>query len=237
MHNNVFHRADGSAVNLVRQVEAVWTNGEQIAGSNNWTTAGSTNVPSQWTGTLTGPSPGFANLASNDPRPAAGSPLSNATNPSPATPAAFPFPRPHFPPESHPPRHAVESVPSGRAFDCDLDIGAYERSPTVLTVWGLKWSKASALAWLTTPGATAYDVVKGSLPLLRSSGGDFFTSLESCLENDSTDAAASDVNAPSSGQGFFYLVRTAPGGTYDSSCPDQAAARDAGIQSSPFACP
>ena len=73
MHNNVLCRADGGTVNILRTVDAEWTDGEQIAGSHNWVASGATNVPSQWTGTITGASPGFADLSASDPRPAAGS--------------------------------------------------------------------------------------------------------------------------------------------------------------------
>jgi hypothetical protein len=218
-------------------VEAEWTDGEQITGSNNWTTAGSLNIPAQWTGTLTGANPGFTDLASNDPRPAPGSPLLNAANPRPATPATFPFPHPHFPPAHHPPRHAIESAPATRPFDCDLDIGAYERPPLVPSVWPLKWSSASGLSWLPTPGATSYDVVRGELSMLLSTMGSFSMSLDQCLENDGADSAASDSEIPPAGDGFFYLVRSTPGGTYDSACAGQSAPRDASIQASPFACP
>ena len=44
MHNNVLHGAAGGGVNVIRQLDATWTDGEQIWGSGNWVTAGSTNV-------------------------------------------------------------------------------------------------------------------------------------------------------------------------------------------------
>jgi len=231
MHSNVFHRVDGSAPNLVRQAEAEWTDGEQIAGSNNWTTTGTSNVPARWIGTLAGTNPGFTDLASNDLTPAPGSPLLHAANPTPQTPASFPFPLPYLPPESHP------RPPDSRPFDCHADIGAYERPPAVATVWGLKWPGRSTLAWLPTPGATGYDVVKGELSVLRSTGGDFFPSITACLESSGTDSAASDAELPATDEGFFYLARSSPGGTYDSACPSQTTTRDANIQASALACP
>jgi len=236
MHNNVFCRADGSAPNLVRTVEAVWSDGEQIAGSANWTRTGSANIPVQWTGTLTGASPGFNDLAGNDPRPAAGSPLLNAADPAPSTPSSFPFPAPQFPPEGHPPRHMLEAAPVPRAFDCDLDIGAYERPPAAAAVWGLIWIGKALMDWIGVEGASAYDVVKGDLMMLRTSG-QFSTSILSCLEDDGTDAQASDPEIPAPGEGFYYLVRAVPGGTYDCGCSSQTGPRDTGIQASPHACP
>jgi len=235
MHNNVFCRADGTALNVIRTVEAAWTDGEQIAGSNNWVRSGSTNIPAAWTGTLTGTSPGFTDLATNDLTPAAGSPLLNAADPSPATPAAFPFTAPLFPPAFQPPKHAVEAAPAPRAFDCDLDIGALERPATPAVVSGLRWTGPSAMAWNAVAGAASYDVVKGDLPLLRSSGS-FAVSILSCLENNGADTAAVDPAVPAPGGGFYYLVRAA-GGTYDCSCPSQVGPRDADIQASPLDCP
>ncbi|MEP0772742.1 MAG: hypothetical protein HRF46_00040, partial [Acidobacteriota bacterium] len=75
MSNNVFHRTDG-VVNILRTAEAVWSTGvELIAGANNWVRSGALNVPTQWTGTLSGADPGFVNLTGGDLTPAAGSPL------------------------------------------------------------------------------------------------------------------------------------------------------------------
>jgi hypothetical protein len=235
MHNNVLCRADGTAPNVIRTADAAWTDGTQIAGSNNWVRSGSTNIPSQWTGTLTGTSPGFADIASYDLVPGAGSPLINAAEPAPATPAAFPFPAPHFPPAYRPPKHAAEAAAAPRAWDCDLDIGALERPPSTAWVWGLRWTEPAVLAWNGLPGAAAYDVVKGDLGLLRSSGS-FALSVLACLENDGPNLAAADPAVPSAGNGFYYLSRVA-GGSYDGGCPSQAGPRDASIQSSPNACP
>ncbi len=235
MHNNVLHRAAGG-VNLVRQIDAVWTDGSQMAGSNNWATTGSTNIPPAWTGTLSGASPGFIDLTGNDLRPAAGSPLLNAGNPSPSTPAAFPFGSPHFPPAFEPPPHAVMAAPAARPLDCALDIGAFERPPGVAAVGGLNWSSPVILTWMPSPGS-GYDVVKGELATLRVSDGDFAASVVACLENDGPDTASSDPSLPPAGDGYFYLVRAAPSGTYDGPCPDHAASRDPGILGSAFACP
>ncbi len=234
MHNNVFCRADGTALNVIRTAEAKWTDGEQIAGSNNWVRAGSSNIPAQWTGTVTGTAPGFADLAVHDLTPGAGSPLLGAANPAPAMPEAFPFPTPHFSPDHQPPRHTVEGTPAPRPYDCSLDIGALERPPTLPVVWGLRWRGASDLAWNAVGGGAAYDVVKGDLSLLHAAS--FAASVLTCLEDDSADTAAADEETPGPGEGFYYLVRAA-GGTYDTACPSQAAPRDADLQGSVQACP
>ena len=69
MHGNVFHGAGGAGVNLLREVEADWVAGRVVGGDRNWVTSGSQNVPPEWTGTITGTDPGFANFAALDLRP------------------------------------------------------------------------------------------------------------------------------------------------------------------------
>jgi len=240
MHNNVLCRADGSAVNVVRTAEAVWTDGEQIAGTSNWVASGSTAIPAEWTGTLTGASPGFTDLANSDPRPAAGSPLVDAAGDAPPGPPGFPFPSPLFPPTFHPPLHAapVSGSPAPRPYDCDLDLGAFERPAAVPRVGGLAFlGDKRTLTWRTVPGATGYDTLKGDLALLRSSGGLFSASLLACLDGAGADTQSDDPATPSAGNGFYYLVRSRPGGSYDCGCPSQASPRDVDIGASPARCP
>lgn len=128
MHNNVFYRIDGTGVQIKRTVEANWSDGEQIAGQNNWVQTGSTEIPIQWTGTLSGADPGFTSLAANDPRPAAGSALIDHGTGSLSGPPGFPFPNPLFPPAFQPPPHALQTPGTAwpRPVDAVLDIGAYE---------------------------------------------------------------------------------------------------------------
>jgi len=241
MHNNLLCRADGSAVNVVRTAEAAWTDGPQIAGTNNWVTTGSTAVPTQWTGTRTGASPGLTDLAASDPRPTAGSPLLGAAGEAPPGPPGFLFPSPLFPPASHPPLHAVATAgsPSPRPYDCALDIGAFERPPALLLVGGLRvLGDKQTLIWQAAPGATGYDTLKGDLGLLRDRGGDYSTSLLGCLESAGADTQSADASLPeTAGSGFFYLVRPLPGGSYDCGCPSQTSPRDASIGASPARCP
>jgi len=108
MHNNVIVNAGTGGPNVMRAAagEFMWVNGTNIAGSNNWVMNGATNVPTQWTGTIMGASPGVANLTS-DPRPVAGSPLIGAGNANLSGPAGFPFPNPQWPPGFHPPLRAL----------------------------------------------------------------------------------------------------------------------------------
>ena len=126
-HNNVFFMTGGGPVNIERTVEADWRFGRQVAGSNNWVTTGSTNVPSEWSGTLSGADPGFANSTAGNFTPVVGSPLLNGATSTPSGPVGYPFPLPLFPPAYHPPaRGAVTSVAVARPVSGALDIGALE---------------------------------------------------------------------------------------------------------------
>jgi hypothetical protein len=96
------------------------------------------------------------------------------------------------------------------------------------------------LGWTTVAAATGYDVARGSLAILRSTGGDFSTAVTDCLENDLTATSRDDAGTPDAGDGFWYLVRAVNCGgsaTFDSGAPSQVASRDAEIQASPTACP
>lgn len=228
MHNNVLCRADGTVLNVLRQVEAAWTNGPQIAGSNNWVRSGSSNIPASWTGTATGTSPGFVNLPAYDLTPAAASPLLDAANMAPATPPAFPFTAGHFPPVLEPPRRALGAAGIWRPFDCDLDTGAMERPRVPPASYFLAFSGKTTLTWNGVPGATAYDVAKGDLNVLRQTGS-FAASQLGCLENDGTDLVALDAAVPPPGTAYYYVVRSVSGGTWDSRCPSQPASRDGSL--------
>jgi len=103
-HNNVLHRTTSGTFNIERTVEAIWTFGRRVAGSNNWIKTGSSVVPPEWLGTLSGANPGFVNAGSFDFRPGIGSPLLAAGNPNPTSPAAWPFPAPTLLPAWLPPQ-------------------------------------------------------------------------------------------------------------------------------------
>jgi hypothetical protein len=106
----------------------------------------------------------------------------------------------------------------------------------------LEFPDSLKLRWDPIDLVTGYDVVRGSLPLLRSSGGNFGVAVLACVQNNGP-LNTVDVSAPTPpvGSGFFYLVRpigwNGTPGSYDGENPGQAAARDASIQSSPSACP
>lgn len=94
------------------------------------------------------------------------------------------------------------------------------------------------LRWDPVAGATAYDVLRGDLALLRSSGGDFAVATSACEASGHPDTWWAHASVASGG---WFLVRaTAPGfppGSWDSPDPLQLRSRDAGIAASPAACP
>jgi MYXO-CTERM domain-containing protein len=128
MHNNIIVTAGSGGPNVMRAVAAEfsWVNGVNVAGSNNWVMTGATNVPTQWTGTITGASPGLTNLT-GDVRPVAGSPVIGAGNVTLSGPAGFAFPNPLWPPGFHPPLRSLIATgsASARPSGASIDIGAF----------------------------------------------------------------------------------------------------------------
>ncbi len=116
MYGNVFS-GGGAPVNLLREVEATWVAGRNVSGDRNWVTSGSQNVPPEWTGTIGGTDPGFADVAALDLRPAAGSPIRNAGPDAAVSPV---------PPTWTPPQHVLATQAIARPTDGPLDIGAFE---------------------------------------------------------------------------------------------------------------
>jgi cysteine-rich repeat protein len=95
------------------------------------------------------------------------------------------------------------------------------------------------LWWANAPGATSYDVVRGSLDQLRSTAGNFASPLvtQLCLANNRVESSWAHTETPSAGQGLWYLVRAQPAGTYDSGSASQSGSRDAEIAASGNGCP
>jgi hypothetical protein len=90
------------------------------------------------------------------------------------------------------------------------------------------------LSWDPAPSGSTYDVVKGDLDELRSTGGDFNASQLGCLLDDGFDTKATDAEPPPSGATFYYLVRVADcagrTGSFDSNGPGQREGRDLELQ-------
>jgi hypothetical protein len=129
MHNNVFYRVGGGGVEVMDSSEANWATGhEVIAGSKNWVASGSSEIPSQWSDTVTGGDPSFVNLEADDLKPASGSALVNAGAAATASPPGFEFPSPLALPLELPPPGAIQAVGTAlpRPVAGAVDIGAYE---------------------------------------------------------------------------------------------------------------
>jgi hypothetical protein len=95
------------------------------------------------------------------------------------------------------------------------------------------------LTWTGLHGATAYDVVRGDLATLRSSGGDFVSATEECLTENDAETSLAYSGVPGPGEGFWILVRGIDGKgnmTYDSLYPAQTEARDDEINAAAGAC-
>lgn len=135
IHNNVFFNLAGN-VNLTRTTEARWTSGQpQISGSNNWVKTGTINIPAQLTTTITGSSPLFTDVNSDNLFPIQNSPLVN-TGILPSVPVTGyefpnPIPAPFYFPPSGGPAGLLEIIQ--RPDEDQVDIGAYEfASPAVI---------------------------------------------------------------------------------------------------------
>ncbi|MBN8615002.1 MAG: hypothetical protein J0L92_30680 [Deltaproteobacteria bacterium] len=127
MHSNVFAMRGGGSPNLLREVEAEWVRGRLVAGTNNWVPTGSTNVPPEWTGTITGSDPGLVDLgalATIDARPATmTSPVVDVGLAPPPAFTASPFTSPRELIDQSP-VHGVGTTP--RPLVGTIDLGAYE---------------------------------------------------------------------------------------------------------------
>lgn len=98
----------------------------------------------------------------------------------------------------------------------------------------------SQLEWLTSLGATSYDVVRGDLGILHATGGNFTLATVECLANNATDTRLPYTTAPAAGQGYWFLVRGVSGGgplTWDEPGGSQVGSRDAEINAASATCP
>jgi hypothetical protein len=138
-------------------------------------------------------------------------------------------------PSAHP--GAVE-VCDGHDNDCNGtldDAPVPGGSPAVV---GQTTQPDPLFSWPVLPGATGYDVVRGDLALLRSSGGDFSVSILNCAANDTPTTQVQAGGIPAAGNAWFYVVRgvnCGGAGSYDEGAAQQGS-RDAEIAASPQAC-
>ncbi len=126
--------------------------------------------------------------------------------------------------------------------DCNGTIDDGIAPPTSRpAVLAAKSGGIMSLSWTAASDATGYDTVRGSLGTLRSSAGNFATSVDLCIANDQRGASSTDSAAPPAGSGYWYLVRPvnacSGSGSYDEPIPPQQGLRDAEIAASGLACP
>ena len=91
-------------------------------------------------------------------------------------------------------------------------------------------------------GITGYDIVRGDLPVLRNSGGDFAAAAQGCLHDGQPVASYmhADDSSLGPGEGYWYLSRARDAlgkGTYDSGHSTQVDLRDLEITASGNDCP
>ncbi len=131
MHNNVFASSHRGSLDLMRKSDAVWARGREIiAGSNNWVQRGSSNLPSQWVGTLDGADPVLADPSSYNYHPSANSPLVNAGAITINGSSGFAFPNPLVLPTSQPPERRIPASAQDllRPNCSPIEIGALARA-------------------------------------------------------------------------------------------------------------
>jgi hypothetical protein len=132
-HNHVLYASVGGSIHVERTVEAVWANGRQVGGSNNWIPTGATFVPAEWTGTLSGTNPGFANVATFDLVPTSASVLRDAADMAPQPIPGYAVAGALFPPQYQPRRALLApGAAVARPVDGSLDIGASERAQDLI---------------------------------------------------------------------------------------------------------
>jgi hypothetical protein len=95
------------------------------------------------------------------------------------------------------------------------------------------------LNWSSPAGSVWYDVVRGDLTILRSTGGDFTLATAERADNATATSLVVSGNPPA-GEGFWLLVRgvncKGPG-EYDSFASSQVGDRDAEINTAATGCP
>jgi hypothetical protein len=95
------------------------------------------------------------------------------------------------------------------------------------------------LQWSPLACALSYDVVRGNLTTLRSTGGNYALATAACLADDTTLTSLDDPK-PTTPSGLWFLVRGngCGGGSYDDGAtPSLPQSRDAEIAASGAACP
>ena len=127
LSDNVVYRQGGGAFTLVRTADEAAPLAVH-AGQNNWVASNATGVRPEWTGTVTGTSPGFTNLGAWNLVPTVGSAIHDTGVLPTAGPPGASFPNPLAAPLFHPPARTIGLPGSEQARPSapPIDIGAYE---------------------------------------------------------------------------------------------------------------
>lgn len=123
---------------------------------------------------------------------------------------------------------------SGWNIDDILLEGLPETSKITLFV------ERDRLLWTSVAGAMAYDIVRGDIDILLSSGGNFTLSTNSCVDNDVSSTELSYTEMPAPGQGHWFLVRGVSSSgpmTYQTLAGNQVGLRDEEISIAIDSCP
>jgi hypothetical protein len=104
---------------------------------------------------------------------------------------------------------------------------------------GLTFESKSDLSWSALAGATAYDVARGTLSVLASTGS-FTSATDACSGDDVAATTYTDSHVPAADDGDWFLIRATGAcgnGTYDDGSAEQLGPRDAAIAAAAGACP
>ena len=131
--------------------------------------------------------------------------------------------------------YVLHQSSTARPDDGMLDLGAYEfcasGAPGPVSVLRFD-ADGQTLRWNPTSGAQVYDVLRGSLDVLRGSSGDFDAASDACLADDLASTFLADAAVPGTGTGIFWLVRGVGcgglSGTWDDGSLRQVSPRDVG---------
>jgi len=124
--------------------------------------------------------------------------------------------------------------------NCDGTTDNTSGFPCLQAGKGPLLSLTTNLTWTAVPSAISYDVVRGQLSTLRSTGGNYTPATLACLANGTTGTIANESMDPPAADAFFHLLRanfSGGPGTYDEGNPKQVGSRDAEIAASANACP
>jgi hypothetical protein len=127
MYNNVIYGSKSGF--RVYRVDEQSGPAAMLFGSNNWVLTGTTSIPASWTATTMGTSPMWIGLATNDLRPAAGSPLIGAGTTATSA-GASGLPAPLALPLYTPPQRRLLALDAAqtRSSGAAPSIGAFEEN-------------------------------------------------------------------------------------------------------------